>query len=150
MLPANQELHIKEACPNRRKSCPRCGEAVILSQFASHDKDGGCARRVVPCTACGTLCVADELKEHEVRCPGRRRIGGGERVVEDETRCRVAQDLLIACQPRVPLFHNKGVLNDPILYAHSLRRKNVCIRRTKRCAALVLKLFCLHTRIFFF
>ena len=38
----------------------------MMSNFANHEKDGGCARRVVPCEACGDYCFADELRRHEV------------------------------------------------------------------------------------
>ena len=38
----------------------------MLSKFANHEKEGGCARRVVPCKACRDFCFADELKRHEV------------------------------------------------------------------------------------
>lgn len=44
----------------------RCGEAVAVSSFTKHEKEGGCIRRAVPCVACGEFCFADELKEHEV------------------------------------------------------------------------------------
>ncbi|CAM9215021.1 unnamed protein product [Ectocarpus sp. 4 AP-2014] len=72
LLPADQERHVEEACPNRRRSCMRCGEAVVVSEFARHEAEGGCARRVVPCAACGDFCPADELREHGAReCPER-------------------------------------------------------------------------------
>lgn len=67
LLPADRERHLEEVCPNRRRSCTRCGEAVILSEFARHEQAGGCPRRVVPCAACGAFCLADELAGHEVR-----------------------------------------------------------------------------------
>ncbi|CBN78671.1 conserved unknown protein [Ectocarpus siliculosus] len=72
LLPADRERHVEEACPNRRRSCMRCGEAVVVSEFARHEAEGGCARRVVPCAACGDFCPADELREHGAReCPER-------------------------------------------------------------------------------
>eukprot|EP00903_Cladosiphon_okamuranus_P014972 g13857.t1 len=72
VLPADRERHLEEVCPNRRRSCTRCGEAIILSEFARHEKEGGCPCRVVPCAACGAFCYADELTGHEVaECPER-------------------------------------------------------------------------------
>ncbi|CAN0119299.1 unnamed protein product [Ectocarpus sp. 12 AP-2014] len=72
LLPAYRERHVQEACPNRRRSCMRCGEAVVVSEFARHEAEGGCARRVAPCAACGNFCPADELREHGAReCPER-------------------------------------------------------------------------------
>ena len=41
---------------------------MILGEFARHEKEGGCVRRVVPCAACGEYCFADELVGHKVRC----------------------------------------------------------------------------------
>lgn len=67
LLPADRERHLEEVCPNRRRTCTRCGEAVILSEFARHEKEGGCPRRVVPCAACGAFCFADEVTGHGVR-----------------------------------------------------------------------------------
>ncbi|CAM9611224.1 unnamed protein product [Scytosiphon promiscuus] len=67
LLPAERERHFEETCPNRRRSCARCGEGVILSEFARHEKEGGCARRTVPCAACGEYCSADDLREHQER-----------------------------------------------------------------------------------
>ncbi|CAB1121058.1 unnamed protein product [Ectocarpus sp. CCAP 1310/34] len=64
LLPADRERHVEEACPNRRRSCMRCGEAVVVSEFARHEAEGGCARRVVPCAACGDFCPADDFREH--------------------------------------------------------------------------------------
>ncbi|CAN0248639.1 unnamed protein product [Ectocarpus sp. 12 AP-2014] len=72
LLPADRERHVEEACPNRRRSCIRCGEAIVVSEFARHEAEGGCACRVVPCAACGDFCPADELREHGAReCPER-------------------------------------------------------------------------------
>ncbi|CAM9710852.1 unnamed protein product [Ectocarpus fasciculatus] len=72
LLPADRERHVEYACPNRRRSCTRCGEAVVFSEFTRHEAEGGCARRVVPCAACGDFCPADELREHGAReCPER-------------------------------------------------------------------------------
>lgn len=77
LLPADRERHLEEVCPNRRRSCTRCGEAVVLSEFARHEKEeGGCPRRVVPCAACGAFCFADELIGHEVREISARREAG--------------------------------------------------------------------------
>lgn len=73
LLPVDRERHLEGVCPNRHRSCTRCGEAVILSKFARHEREGGCVRRVVPCTACGAFCLADELTRHEVWY-GRRKI----------------------------------------------------------------------------
>ncbi|CAM9595183.1 unnamed protein product [Pylaiella littoralis] len=72
LLPVDRERHLEGVCPNRRRSCTRCGEALIISEFARHEMEGGCSRRAVPCAACGDFCFADELTRHEAsKCPGR-------------------------------------------------------------------------------
>ncbi|CAM9843310.1 unnamed protein product, partial [Laminaria digitata] len=88
ILPAALELHLEEACPNRRRDCTRCGEPVMMSNFANHEKEGGCARRVVPCEACRGYCFADELRRHEVR----------RECHERQVRCRSCGDSLPARQ----------------------------------------------------
>lgn len=73
LLPADRERHLEEVCPNRRRGCARCGVDVILSEFARHEKQGGCERRTVRCVACGEYCCADDLRGHQVcACVGYR------------------------------------------------------------------------------
>ncbi|CAM9304151.1 unnamed protein product, partial [Hapterophycus canaliculatus] len=72
LLPADRERHLHETCPNRRRGCTRCGEEVILSEFARHEKEGGCVHRAVNCAACGEYCCADDLRGHQGKeCPER-------------------------------------------------------------------------------